>query len=509
MKKILSIMLALLLVLSAVSFAEEAQSKIVVALYAEQGMQEAWDAVAEGYEALHPEVDVVVDLKPQESYTDWVKALFASENPEADIVYANLAGSDRNNKTINFYDYMYDVSPYSGKEWWEQFNIAMQDKHDDTGMWDNLSLLGVQVLWFYNADIFQEVGLEPPTTWDEFVTVCEKLEAAGYQALAVPGTYQSFWANQLGWLAQIYVDQTTRSQIELVRAQPGDWCYDEEIDGVYVYDPTDPHNDDTTFVTNNGLRFYQLFRDGVIRADSEGHKAVWTNFAKLFPKYAGGENFFGTDKDGMKALFMKGEAAIWLDGSWFFSEFLNTMDTATDESGIKYFNLGTFVMPSMEGEAFEAPARTIEVATGFLGAVQKDAEHDELVVDFLKYYSSSEGFGKYYSALLVNGGGAGLPLVYDVAVTDDRLITMFQNINYIGNCQKGLGQALARGLGDDQEATRNWYTYSQDFLEGKITVEEWAAKNQENQYSFLGKVIAANGINPEDLDHPENEATGK
>lgn len=45
-----------------------------------------------------------------------MKAMFQSyENttPEADIVYGNMAGSDSNDKTINFLDYIGEKSPYS------------------------------------------------------------------------------------------------------------------------------------------------------------------------------------------------------------------------------------------------------------------------------------------------------------------------------------------------------------------------------------------------------------
>ena len=164
----------------------------------------------------------------------------------------------------------------------------MQQIDQVNGSWTALCVSGTQVLWFYNADIFEEVGVEPPTTWDEFVAVCEKIAAAGYQPLAVAGDFNSFWSGQMGWLAQIYVDQTTRSQIEIVRAQPGDYCYDEEIDGAFVYDPTDPWNDDTSKVTNNGVRFYKAFKEGEIVAGSQGQQDVWTNMGKLFPQYAGG-----------------------------------------------------------------------------------------------------------------------------------------------------------------------------------------------------------------------------
>lgn len=528
MKKVLSLVLALMMLLSVCAFAEEDFSgTITISLYSATGVEAAWNAVAEAYEALHPNVDVVVDLKPQDSYPDWVKAMFQSYDeatPEADIVYGNLAGSDRTDKVINYFDYMNEDSPYSGGAWTDSFAFDLQNVDMGTGRWDCISITGVQVLWFYNVDIFNEVGVEPPTTWAEFVDVCEKLDAAGYQPLAVAGDFNSFWSGQMGWLAQIYADQTTRSNIEIVRAQEGDYCYDPDVDGNFVYDPTDPHNDDTPAnVTNNSVRFWKAFvKDGTIRCDTDGMKTVWTGFSQLFPKYAGGENFYGTDGNGAKTLFYQQKAAIWLDGSWFFGDYLNTMsdiedgksvtigsdDDAVELTGLQKFTLGTFAMPSMEGEGIEAPARTIEVATGFLSAVKKDPDHDDMVVDFLMFYTSSQGYSVFMENLIANDGNPdGLPLVKGIEL-EGELGEMFANIEYIGNVQKGFGQALARGIGDNQEALRAWYGYSMDFLNGKISVDEWASMHQENQLKYAPDVMASSKISMTDLETPENEPIG-
>lgn len=523
MKKFLAILLSAILVLSCVAaVAEGADKKITIALYSATGVEEAWTAVAEAYEALHPDVDVVVDLKPSEGYADWLKAQFAAYDtalPEADIVYGNLAGSDRTNKTIDFSPYAYEDDPYTEEGTWaDAIAFELQNIDATTGWWDCVSITGVQVLWFYNADIFAEVGVSAPKTWDEFVDVCEKLEAAGYQAIAMAGTFDSFWAGQMGWTAQFYADQTTRSQIEIVRAQEGDYCYDPDVDGVFQYDPTDPHNDDAANVTYNPVRFWKGFvKDGTIRADSEGMKTVWSNFAKVFPKYAGGDNFYGTEKVNAKSLFFQQKAAIWLDGSWFFGDYLNTMNAIdADEAvkfndeevtGLKKFALGTFTNPSMEGPGIEAPARTIEVATGFLSAIKKDADHNDLVTDFLMFYTSPVGYSAFMAALTANKGVPdGLPLVKGIQL-EGELGEMFANIDYIGNVQKGFCQALARGIGDNQEALRAWYGYSMDFLNGKIDVDTWAEMHQANQLKYAPDVMAPS-ISMADLENPQNEPTG-
>jgi len=514
MKKLLSLLLAALMLLSCTAALADDEADfsgtIVIALESDTGIQEAWEAVAASYEAIHPGVDVVIALQPSENYATWIQAAIESDTMDFDLFHGNYVHAGRKGKTINYFDYLYDISPYSGGEWVEQFAFGNQSVDNITGVFDLLSLNAVQVLWFYNADIFAEVGVQPPTTWDEFVTVCEKIAAAGYQPIALSGDYISFDYMDIAWMCQAYVDQTTRNLVELYRAQPGDYCYDEEVDGTFVLDITDPYNDDLTYYNPNQVRYLQAIRDGKISNYMPGHKAVWENFARIIPQYCGGENFFGTDTDSATAMFLQGKAAISLDGAWFFSEYLSAMDAIADggeDSGLKPFTVGTFNMPSMEGEEFLAPARTLEVATGFISAVDKGAEHNEMVMDFLMYFSSAEGYGIYFSTLIENGGGASLPLVKGVQVEDERLASMLAGIQYVGNVQKGLGVPMCTGCGT-QESTRSWYDYTSSYLKGEITIDEWADKQKANLEANWAQMLEKSNISEADLDSPQNEPAG-
>jgi ABC-type glycerol-3-phosphate transport system substrate-binding protein len=380
-----------------------------------------------------------------------------------------------------------------------------------------LSLESVQVLWLYNKDIFAKVGVQPSKTWNELIQVCDKLIAAGYQPLAIPGDFNSFWSMQMGWLAQIYADQTTRSQINTIRAQPGDYLYDPDLDGIWKYNPTDPFNDDQWKVNQNPVRFWKALAEGRIDPASQGFRTVWQNFAKVFPKYSGGDAFFGTS-DGAP-LFYQGKAAMVVDGAWGILNFKTNMDKLTSGqeiksgekviTGVQKFELGTFNMPSMEGPGIEAPARTIEVAVGFLGAVKKDKAHNDLVADFMMYYSSKEGYSRAMTAALAAGGSvSGPPLVYGVELPAD-IQPLFANLSFIGNCQKGFGQALARGVGEVQEAQRLFYDYSQSYLTGKTTIDQWLASHKAQTLRYIDQGMAAQKISRNDLNNPQNAPTGQ
>lgn len=497
---------------------KEFEGTININTQAGPGAKEAWEAVAQGYMQLHPKVKVVVDLKPSDGYGDWIKNMFGSTNPEADLVNINLAGPACTGKDINFMEYANNKSPYSDGVWKDQFNFEMQSKDLPRNSWNNLSLESVQVLWTYNKDIFAKVGVEAPKTWKEFIEVCDKIQKAGVQPLAVAGDFNSFWAGNMGWLVQIYADQTTRSMLDVYKAQDGDFNYDPAMDGNFTLNVNDPFNDDPWKVNQNVVRAFKAVKDGVYKPDSEGMKTVMSNFKEMFPKYAGGNAFFGT-KDAVP-LFYQGKAAILLDGAWRLAMFKSDMDKLSSGQeiksgenkieGVQKFEMGTFNMPSMEGLGIEAPARTIEVAVGFIGAVKKEKAHDDLVVDFLMYYSSKAGYSKYLSAGLKAGAVPnGPPLVNGVELPAE-FASLFENLKFIGNCQKGFGVMLARGAPNDvQESLRDWYKYTQDYFTGTIAIDEWASKHKANIMKYLPDSMKAAKVLESDLENPQNAPSGK
>ena len=503
---------------------------ITISVQESPASKAGWEAVAAGYEALNPNADVVVDLKPDEGYSDWVKTIGADYmNNTVDIVSINLVSDRKEGQTINWNEYMEDVNPYDadGKIWKETFSYNSQSKSSIDGSFDALSAFSVQVKWFYNADIFEEVGVTAPKTWDEFVDICAKIYDAGYQPLAIEGDYNSFYAMRMGWLSQMYADQTTRTQLEITRAQPGDYCYDPDVDGKFVLDLTDPWNDDSANVNINNVRFWAAVADGTLSANTPGTVAVWENFKKLWPKYAGGDAFFGTT-DAMP-LFYQGKAAITVHVGGFGLTLANnfkkieageSLTTGSGEDaevieGAKVFKVGSFNMPSMTNpsgkfgpdEIFQAPARTIEVATGFLGAFSRSAEQDAHCVDFMMYYFSAQGMSKYIDAFLANGGSVDGPnLVYGVEYPAE-VAASFEGSEFIGNCQKQKCQAFARGLADNQESTRRFYELAQQCLTDQITCEDYARLMAEQHLQYMDEAMGTS-ISRSDLENPANEPTG-
>ncbi len=69
---------------------------------------------------------------------------------------------------------------------------------------------------FYNKDLFAQVGVSEPTTWAEFMSVCQKLKDAGIAPMALDSAYADFmFYHQL-------VAHMTEAEIEQV-AKEGGW----------------------------------------------------------------------------------------------------------------------------------------------------------------------------------------------------------------------------------------------------------------------------------------------
>lgn len=126
---------------------------------------------------------------------------FEAENPDIRVVQNQVADADTAIRTRLVKDDVPDVitlngngglgqlmragvfHDFSGDPLLDRINPAVQDILADIGFAEGevnaLGYVNNANGVIYNQQIFEEQGLEPPETWDEFIEVCETLEAAG------------------------------------------------------------------------------------------------------------------------------------------------------------------------------------------------------------------------------------------------------------------------------------------------------------------------------------------
>ncbi len=132
---------------------------------------------------------------------DEIIAEFEAQNPDIRVVQNNAPDPDTAIRTLLVKDKTPDVitlngaRPYgqlaeagvfhdfTGDPLLERINPAVQEVLADLGTYEGeVSSLGYVSNAngiIYNREIFAEHDLEPPTTWDELIEICETLEAAG------------------------------------------------------------------------------------------------------------------------------------------------------------------------------------------------------------------------------------------------------------------------------------------------------------------------------------------
>ena len=146
---------------------------------------------------------------------------FEAENPDIRIVQNQVADADTLIRTLLVKDRIPDIvtlnangnfgrlaeagvfHDFSDEPVLETINPAVQEILADLGTFgDEVNGLGYVnnangVI--YNATIFEEQGLEVPETWDEFIEVCDALQAAGITPFY--GTLADSWTGIPSWNA--------------------------------------------------------------------------------------------------------------------------------------------------------------------------------------------------------------------------------------------------------------------------------------------------------------------
>ncbi|NMB46120.1 MAG: carbohydrate ABC transporter substrate-binding protein [Firmicutes bacterium] len=146
--------------------------------------------LAKEWEKLNPGYKIKFPAIPQCQERDWMVAQFAG-GTAPHIIFQNMGihkDSDYGKGwVVNLSPYLEKPNPYvEGNERWGDlfYETWMQSLKSADGNFYWVGVDMVPIGYMYNADIFAELGLQPPTTFTEFLNVIEKLEAAGYVALS-------------------------------------------------------------------------------------------------------------------------------------------------------------------------------------------------------------------------------------------------------------------------------------------------------------------------------------
>jgi ABC-type glycerol-3-phosphate transport system substrate-binding protein len=488
---------------------EDLQGQIVLSLLGNNPDESVIEAMNTAYRTIRPNVELIWEYPgtSADGYPTWLGTQVASEPIRPDVVSGNYFPNFEG--YVNFEQYRYLTNPHTGRTWDEDLDWNFFVSKDEQGERYMLPTRAVHINFFYNKDMFAQAGVEIPTTWDEFEAVCAALQAALPDVAPVVANY--IWQVPQWW-AETAFDQYHINWVETVRAQEGDWNFNPEVDGTFVYDPNDPdiHNK----YTLSSQRFYRALRDGELRLDTPEVAEAILQTGRIWPKYGTSDFFVIADP---YPRFIARQAAIMYNGTWALSTLSNDLRDlseerlaelqealGTSELSIEAFEYGTFEMPQLEGPLVKSNTRSVESATGeYVSIIEKDAAQTELTLDFVQWWLSYAGYPTWNDARFEAGATFSGPLkVYDVEEPEE-VAALWADVQFLGNAEASYnGFWTSMGGGDMQTSARDIFKQG---IEGTITPEDAAAGLQALMMDNFATILETVGLTNEDLDNPARQ----
>lgn len=172
MKKMFALLIAMIMALSAVGACAEGAVEFFQQK-PEEGPQRAYQAVIDAFQAANPDMKIEMNTVP-DAGTVLVQRMSTGDIP---VIFSDYPTQIQfQGKVDNEYVLCLEDTDFikNVKEGYLKISAADDGKQYAMPLSSNFMAV------FYNIDIFNEHGItELPTTWDELIAVCDKLQAAG------------------------------------------------------------------------------------------------------------------------------------------------------------------------------------------------------------------------------------------------------------------------------------------------------------------------------------------
>jgi ABC-type glycerol-3-phosphate transport system substrate-binding protein len=330
--------------------------------------------------------------EPNDGYRDAVQiAIDTAQRP--DIFFNWGGGSIRSYARAGLLE---DLTPQLAAEpaFKSAFLPSVLDAGQIDGRYYGIPMRQMQPkLMFYNTAVLADVGVAVPTTWQEFLSACDTIRAAGITPVALAGA--------VSWTELMWIEYLT-----------------DRIGGAQVFR-------DIAAGAGQGWRHPAITEAVNTIAELVDRGVFGTNFPSV--QYEAG---------GAETLLEQGEAAMHLMGSWSYTNHLG----AAPEFASQQLAWGPF--PSIEGGAGD-PRAVAGNPTNYF-SVTSASPHKQVAIDYLRQEMASDA---YVRGLI---GIGDTPAVADIepllADTDhaDYLSFVYQMVVQAPSFQLSWDQAIER-----------------------------------------------------------------
>lgn len=325
-------------------------------------------ARVEAFNALDNGITVEMDnISTESDYLDKLATGFADGNPPN--VFVEFGGS----RCLDYVEAgaLVNLQPYLDYD--QEWSSSIMD-----GIWDAARYEGIEGTWgipfhlyqvclFYNTEILESNGIEPPATMDALLDACEKLKANGVTPFQVGESDIYRWGHLFNCLALKTYGADVVNQL---------------ADRTLSYDSPEM------------VSLYQIIKD-------------------MFDKGYLGENPLSINASEEDSLFLSEQAAFKYDGTWFISTAMN--------SDI-YDKIGVVAFPTISPE-FATVNQGGADMIWYVSKLNKSDEEIAASVAFVKYMACSD-----FAAGHVETAPDTFPFIYELtgASVDCRLLDEVQ-----------------------------------------------------------------------------------
>lgn len=434
------------------------------------------------YNKSHPGIIVKEQSIPYTNYATWVKTqLTGGTAPE--VLFVESANDYKSmDLIISLNDYLAKSNPYStsGKTWKEDFVQPYVDAGVDSSGSVNMVpwtcfVLGV----FYNKDAFDQAGVQPPKTWEEWVKVNQKLK-------------------------DTFPDKTPWSMAVKPNDAQTDWLLSQMLAAVLRSDIPNlnlRHKDGWSFDANNPLSIIGEvltpdekmvgYKKGLLDpVKNPAYADIFKLLKQMTPFW--GKDFLAVDGKDTPNNFLSGSALQFYNGTWMAGGIDATIKTLISEGKAqKAFKWGMFPVPPVEGDQ-NFKAGNIQQLTGLRNgfAIKKtaDANKTKIAVDFAQYITSQK-IAKELMSLKDPKTGAFYNSdmsVVDGVPANDMLTGLSAKQKY---ADMAFGRMVYSQLAYDQEDFDSIIANLQMYLGDKLSEDKFLKSLSDSNFKAINRLL--------------------
>lgn len=337
---------------------------------------EYYEWVIEQFEAEYPNINVEMEAVADEPYKDKIRVVMASG--DVPDIFFSWAGEfswkfAREGRALALDDYFY------GTGWDEVVILSATEPYKWDGKLYGLPMRINGKFMVYNKQYFEDLGLSVPTTWDEFLAVCETLQENDIIPIA--------FGNEFPWASSHYVGDFNAKLVpsEVIQS---DYLLTGEADTLFAHPG----------YVEALARFKTLNDEGYF---NEGANALQHSLAR--------------------ASFIAGRAGMM---------YIELEEFVTVAEGMGEDAFGFFQFPSGTGGEGDSNLLT-GAPDGFM--VSAESERPDEAITFLRFLLSPEMGAEYVSRL-------GIPSAVVGAVNEDTALPVV--VEGVQSINEASGMAL-------------------------------------------------------------------